>query len=85
MQVVMHFLRIRADPLSQVHAEGFDGFRKQADRLEEIVCNHRHEYVQLKIALGCSKCNRSVISHDLNSHHSDLFALGRVYFSRHDG
>ena len=85
MQIVVHFLLVRCYAHGAVLVERNDGFGQQARRLQEIIDDDGHEYIQLEIALGCRHADGRIVAHDLHSYHRYRLALGRVNFTGHDG
>ena len=85
MKVLMHLLPDGLDTRHAVVVEGAQGVGEQPDGLKEIVDQHRHEDVQFEITLAGSDTDSGVVSHHLDRHHGDGFALGGIHLARHDG
>ena len=84
-QILRHPVRIGFQPPDTVLLKGSHAVAQQADRLDHIVGQDRHEYVELEIALGSAEADGRIISHDLDGDHRDGFALGGIDFAGHDG
>ena len=85
VQVMAHFCPVGLDAHHAVVVEGDHGFRQKPGGLEEIVDQHRHEHIQLEIALAGGNAHGGIVAHDLDGHHGDGFALGGVDLAGHDG
>ena len=56
---MLHLLSVCLDSNCTVVIEGNDDIRQKSYRLQEIVCDNRHEYIQLEITLACSESDSS--------------------------
>lgn len=52
--------------------------------MKEVLDHDGLEDVQLKMPVGTSNGDGSVVTHDLGTDHGEGFALSGVYFSGHD-
>ena len=78
LQILLHFLLISLNAIYTMDAEAAQSVTKQGHRLQEVINNDGHKYIQLKISLACRKSNSCIISHDLYSNHGHCFTLGWI-------
>ena len=81
---MVHLIAVGGDAGDAVLVEGTQRIRQQARRLQEVVNQHRHEYVQFKVALRRGEADRGVVAHHLHRNHGHGFALGGVDLAGHD-
>ena len=84
LQIFRHFFFVCPDTLYTVDAEAAQTVTEQGDGLQEVINNHRHEDIQLKITLTGRKADGRIISHDLYGYHGHRFTLCRIHLSRHN-
>ena len=80
-----HLLTVSGNTNYTVVMEGLQAISQQASRLQEVVDQNGHEYVQLKVTLRSSHTNSYIIGNNLNSNHGHGFALSGVNLTGHDG
>ena len=64
--------------------KGSQSIGQQADRLEKIIDQDRHENIEFKITLRGGHTDRGIIGDHLNRDHGDGLRLRGIDFSRHD-
>ena len=56
----------------------------QWNTLKSILNNKRFKDIQLKMSIRASNRNRSIIAHNLSTHHSNSLTLSRIHLPRHN-
>ena len=85
MEVMAALVPVGGDAGGAVAVKGGHGVGEEPGRLEEIVDAHRHEDVELEVALTGRHAHRHVVGHDLDGHHGHRLTLGGVDLAGHDG
>ena len=85
VEVEVHLFFVRRNARRAVGVERHDRFGKEAHRLQKIIRDNRHKYVEFEIALTRADTDGDIVSHHLHRNHRHRFALRRIDFSRHNG
>ena len=84
VQIFLHSLPVGLDAPDTVLLEGAHAVSQQTNGLVHIIGKHRHEDIQLKVALARADADGGIIAHHLHRDHSDGLTLGGVHLARHD-
>ena len=84
VQQLINALLVRLDAHDTVVRERVCTVSEQTNAREQVLCNHRLEDVQLKLAVRATDRHGHMVAHNLRGDHRQSLTLRRVHLARHD-
>ncbi|EEQ39392.1 conserved hypothetical protein [Clavispora lusitaniae ATCC 42720] len=85
MQDLFDLVSVSLDAVHTVDSERLGTVSNQSNRAQQVSNHDRLENVQFELTRCTSKSDSTVVTHNLDSNHSQGLVLGRVDLTRHDG